>query len=87
MKDCLQLYINGVLLAEIDLCMPEHNGQLSFEQNCNIRYAYLEYEREKFRIKHLRKILKFQNEYEIYFKAESKMNYETDFSIERRFGK
>lgn len=83
----LQLYIQGQLISEMDLCMPEHNEGLSFEQNCNIRYAYLEYEREKFRIKHLRKILKFPNEYEIYFRVESKMNYETDFLIERRFGK
>lgn len=67
------MYLNGLFMFETEGQLPEHNPELSFEDNCIIRDQFIVYKKTEFRIMYLKQSLKCNNNYEIYLLIESRM--------------
>lgn len=70
----MQLYLNGGFFEEFEVKLPPYDPELSFEDNVDIRKAFMDYKEKELKSMRHKQISKCQGNYQIHVVLQSRLN-------------
>jgi len=72
--DKMTLYLNGGFFEDVQIKLPHYDPDLSFEENVEIRKAYVDHKAKTFKIMRTKQLLKCQDNFQIHITLQSRLN-------------
>ena len=70
----MQLYLNGGFFEEFEVKLPHYDPELSYENNVDIRKAFMDYKVKELKSMRHKQISKCQENYQIHIILQSRLN-------------